>query len=342
MGDDGRGERLPDPPLVTDEVVALVGTEVTYRAPEPLGAPSIRHYALAVGADPDRWCHEAFPTLVCDTTQLTGRRRPDASGYLGHTWDLPFPGPTTMVRGGNDYTFHHPIRPDDVIETVWRLDDIVERSDAAGRPMAIVTTTATYTRPDGTVLATDTETLIHRATERPPPSTVGPDPDLPPTVPANGPTTLHATPPSVGDRLPDLVRPLGPVELMAYGAATWDWHRLHHDPDWARAAGFDRPVVDGQLLGALLAHQVTAWAPPGARLTRLRFRNRAPVLSGSTVVCGATVAAVGADGSVTVDQEIRVDDHLVVGPARSVIHLPAADPTSAPATTSSTTSATIG
>jgi hypothetical protein len=151
-----------DRPLVTDDVLALVGAEVTYRAPEPIGAASIRHYALAVGADPDRWNEEAPPTLICDTTQLTGRRRPDANGYLGHSWDLPFPRPTVMIRGGNDYTFHHPVRADDVIVTVWRLDEIVERTDAGGRPMAVVTTTATYRRHDGTVLATNTETLIHR------------------------------------------------------------------------------------------------------------------------------------------------------------------------------------
>ena len=159
-----------DPPggrqLVTDEVLAAVGRQVTYRAPEPLGPASIRHYALAIGDDPDRWGHEAPPTLVCDTTQLTGRRRPDAAGYLGHSWDLPFPVQTLMIRGGNDYTFHHPVRADDVIVTTWHLDGVAERSDAAGRPLAIVTTTATYRRDDGTVLATNTETLIHRPVER--------------------------------------------------------------------------------------------------------------------------------------------------------------------------------
>ncbi len=150
------------PRLVTDEVLSLVGTEVTYRAPEPLGAASIRHYALAIGADPDHHRHEAPPTLVCETTQLTGHRHPDENGYLGHTWDLPFPVPTTMIRGGNDYTFHQPVRVDDLIVTVWHLDDIVERLDATGEPMAIVTTTATYYR-DETILATNTETLIYRA-----------------------------------------------------------------------------------------------------------------------------------------------------------------------------------
>ncbi len=165
MTETGATEPLNGRRLVTDEVMSLVGSEVTYRAPEPLGAASIRHFALAIGADPDDWRHEAPPTLVCETTQLTGRRHPDANGYLGHTWDLPFPVPTTMIRGGNDYTFHQPVGPDDLVTTVWRLDDIIERRDATGEPMAIVTTTASYRR-DETILATNTETLIFRAVAR--------------------------------------------------------------------------------------------------------------------------------------------------------------------------------
>ena len=134
--------------------------------------------------------------------------------------------------------------------------------------------------------------------------------------------TDEAFAPSVGDRLPDLIRTLGPAELMAYGAATWDWHRLHHDAEWAAAAGFERPVVDGQMLGALLARQVTAWAPPDAQLTGLRFRNRAPVLSGSTVVGTGVVTAVSEDGrSVGVDLEMRVGDTIVVAPAGAELDL---------------------
>ena len=69
-----------------------------------------------------------------------------------------------MIRGGNDYSFHQPVRAGDRIVTTWRLDAITERTDAAGQPMAIVTTTATYRRQDGSLLATNVETLIHRET----------------------------------------------------------------------------------------------------------------------------------------------------------------------------------
>jgi hypothetical protein len=41
-----------------------------------------------------------------------------------------------------------------------------ERATSAGQAMLVVTSEATYTRADGAVLATNTETLIYIALER--------------------------------------------------------------------------------------------------------------------------------------------------------------------------------
>ena len=151
--------------LLTDAIRAMIGRTLNYRAPEELGRASIRYFALAVGADPSRWKDEAPPTLVCETNQLTGNAEPDADAYLGHAWDLPLPVPCHMIRGGNDYRFGRPVRPDDVITTTWELVDAVERIGTGGRPLLLVTARATYTADDGEWLATNTETLIYRPSE---------------------------------------------------------------------------------------------------------------------------------------------------------------------------------
>lgn len=148
--------------LLTAEVSAMVGHTVTYTAPEPLSSASIRHFALAIGSDPQRWVDEAPPTLICETNQLTGNAERDESGYIGHLWELPLPVACVMIRGGNDYRFHRPVRPDDVITTTWRIESIEEVQDASGGPLLVVTAVAAYTAADGEVVADNTETLLYR------------------------------------------------------------------------------------------------------------------------------------------------------------------------------------
>lgn len=117
-----------------------------------------------------------------------------------------------------------------------------------------------------------------------------------------------------GDRLPDLERQIELSDMVAYGAATWDWHRLHYDPEHARRFGMRAPVVDGQMLGALLAEQVVRALGSYAQITRLHYRNRAPVHAGDRIVCEAAVDKT--DGrKIFIEQTIRVGDSVVVAPA---------------------------
>ncbi|WP_420608686.1 FAS1-like dehydratase domain-containing protein [Candidatus Poriferisodalis sp.] len=337
--------------LLTPEVRAALGSTHTYVAPEPLSRASIRYFALAIGADPQRWRDEAPPTLICETAQLTGRAVPDRNSYLGHTWELPLPVPCAMFRGGNDYRFERPARFDDVITTTWTLADATERVDRAGGALLLVNAEARYSAGDE-LLATNTETMIFRPIE--PAAADAGDEHADATPPADGersrdpagetaevaagkrpqdsaadgatataePAADHAdgatplprqrlTP---GRSLRPLHRHIALADIVAYGAATWDWHRLHYDEAHARRLGAPAPLVDGQMLGALLAECVLRAAGPGARLVRLSYRNRAPVRAGETVGCAGTIATSD-DAGFSVDLSVSVGEQLVVAPA---------------------------
>ena len=97
---------------------------------------------------------------------------------------------------------------------------------------------------------------------------------------------------SVGDELTPLRKEIDLPRMMAYGAATWDFIRVHYDADHARELGFPGPFVDGQMLGAFLAQQVQDWAGPGAFLRKLAFRNRVMVYPDDSLVCGGVVASL--------------------------------------------------
>ncbi len=159
--------------LLTDEIRALIGREVSYTAPEELGRAAIRYYARAVGDDNPLYTDEAYarrhgydgiiapPTLICETNQYADLP-PDADGYAGHDWHIDIPG-TRKVRGGNTYTFHRPVRPGDVITATWRVTDVAERRTSGGQEMLIVSSVADYTDQEGRPLVTNEETIIYVA-----------------------------------------------------------------------------------------------------------------------------------------------------------------------------------
>ncbi|GAB3136856.1 hypothetical protein GCM10027290_01410 [Micromonospora sonneratiae] len=110
-----------------------------------------------------------------------------------------------------------------------------------------------------------------------------------------------------GVAVPPLIRRIELPDMIAYAGATWDWHRLHYDLPFVRSAGFTAPVVDGQVLGALLAECLQDWLGPRAVLRRLAFRFTTPVLAGQTVRCeGATEPSEGPD--ITVKLRVVIVD----------------------------------
>lgn len=110
-------------------------------------------------------------------------------------------------------------------------------------------------------------------------------------------------------------------DMVAYAGATWDWHRLHYDTAWLTARGLERPVVDGQLFGALLAEMVLDWAGEGATLSTLSFRFKNLVFAGETVRC--TGAVVSEDGDrVSIDCRVEVvgdNARVAVAPASAEV-----------------------
>lgn len=158
--------------LLTVEVRAWIGREVTFVAPEPVSRSSIRAFAMAIGDDDPLYTSDAYareqgyrsvispPTFVCETNQFTGLP-PDEHGYAGHLWDLPVVG-ARLIRGGNAYEFHRPLYPDDVVTVRWTLESIEERTASSGAHMLVVTSVARYSARDGEPIAQNTETLIYQ------------------------------------------------------------------------------------------------------------------------------------------------------------------------------------
>ena len=123
--------------------------------------------------------------------------------------------------------------------------------------------------------------------------------------------------PQPGEKLPPLDRRLDLVDLVMYAGATWDWYRWHYDATAAAAAKLPAPLVDGQMLGALLARQALTWAGPRARIQRMRFRFKSMVFAGDTIHCESSDGLV-----VSLAQRVLVGERIAIESATMELRTP--------------------
>ena len=132
--------------------------------------------------------------------------------------------------------------------------------------------------------------------------------------------TKKASDLKAGEKLPILEKSFTSVDLVAYGAATWDWHRLHYDQDYARAKKLPGVIVDGQAFGALLARAALDWAGPRAFLARMSLRMKSMAFAGDTLRAEGEVSAIQ-KGRISLVQKLMNGDR-VAAEATTEIRLP--------------------
>ena len=115
---------------------------------------------------------------------------------------------------------------------------------------------------------------------------------------------------SSGEKLPPVERTFTLVDLVLYGAATWDWNRMHYDVEHTRRLNLRAPVIDGQEFGAFFARAALEWAGPRAFVKRLAFRMKAMAFAGDTLRAEGEVKELR-DGAVVLAQRLTCGDRLV-------------------------------
>lgn len=69
--------------------------------------------------------------------------------------------------------------------------------------------------------------------------------------------------------------PISITDIVRYAGASGDFNPLHHDPEFAKAAGMPSVMAHGMLSAGLLGSFVSAWCGPGSvRRFKVRFTDR--------------------------------------------------------------------
>jgi acyl dehydratase len=179
---------------------------------------------------------------------------------LGITW-------SHVVHGEQRLVLHEPVAPQGHVIGRTRILDVVDKGE--GKGALVFSERRISDKASGRLLATLTQTTFCRADG----GFGGPRRDTPPP---------HALPARNPDLICDL--PTRPEMALIY-RLSGDVNPLHADPDFAKAAGFPRPILHGLatfgVAGHALLKAICGYDP--ARLTAMSGRFSAPVFPGETV-----------------------------------------------------------
>ncbi|WP_067133269.1 MaoC/PaaZ C-terminal domain-containing protein [Microtetraspora malaysiensis] len=247
---------------------------------EALGAPpSVReiawtsrdvllyHLSLGAGrgADPElSYTYErglrVLPTfaLVAGQGVSAGERRPAALHLPGMHIDL-----RRILHAGQGLTAHRPLPASGAATVTSRVARIWDKGKAA-----VIVLEQSAVAPDGAPLWTTTMQIWARGE-----GGFGGDP---------GPETPWAAP----ERAPDHVldTPTGAGQALLY-RLNGDLNPLHADPEFARTAGFDRPILHGLASYGIVAKTLVDGVLGGdvTRLTGLSVRFAGTLFPGETI-----------------------------------------------------------
>jgi acyl dehydratase len=178
----------------------------------------------------------------------------------GVTW-------TKVLHGEQGLTLHKSVQAQGVVLGRTRIVDVIDKGEGKGALVfseRIVTDKAT-----GEPLATLTQTTFCRADGG-----------------FGGPPREAPAPHPIPERPPDLTcdLPTRPEMALVY-RLSGDVNPLHADPDFAKAAGYPRPILHGLATFGVASHAllklVCSYDP--ARLTAIKARFSAPVYPGETI-----------------------------------------------------------
>ena len=156
--------------LITPEIKAMVGREEVFSSSEELGRATIHRFAVAIGDSNPLYLNEEFakntrhggiiapPTMIFELNHNLGGEISEEDGGCLDKVTLPAPL-SRFIRGGNEYEFFQPARPEDKITLKRKVLQVFEKRGKAG-PLVFVNVEITYMNQKGELLGINRETLI--------------------------------------------------------------------------------------------------------------------------------------------------------------------------------------
>lgn len=113
----------------------------------------------------------------------------------------------------------------------------------------------------------------------------------------------------VGDCLPTVEKSISRPQLFRYSAITWNAHRIHYDPEYARSEGHPDVLVQQHLHGAVIQELVMDWLGDDGFFESLQWKNVDVATPDQTLYVEAEVVDIDqGDGRLELEVWTRTDD----------------------------------
>jgi len=174
---------------------------------------------------------------------------------------------TKVVHGEQGFVLHTPVASEGAVVGKTRVVEVIDKGEGKG---ALVYSERQVTdKTSGAAIATLYQTTFCRADG----GFGGPPREAPPPHP-------------LPERAPDLTcdLPTRPEMALIY-RLSGDINPLHAEPEFAKAAGFPRPILHGLATFGVAGHAIlkTVCAYDSAKITAMKGRFSAPVYPGETI-----------------------------------------------------------
>tara|TARA_B110000014_G_C20044725_1_gene543170 strand:- start:528 stop:917 length:390 start_codon:yes stop_codon:yes gene_type:complete len=112
--------------------------------------------------------------------------------------------------------------------------------------------------------------------------------------------------------------------MVLYAGSTWDWHKIHYDNEYLEKNSIPKPVVDGQVFGALIVKQIHNSFGKFSRIKKMNFNYKNMVFQDEEIQIKSNVLEERIEENITylvISSSIYVDDRVIVYDAKTSVEL---------------------
>ncbi|MEM7006424.1 MAG: MaoC/PaaZ C-terminal domain-containing protein [Pseudomonadota bacterium] len=223
-------------------------------------------YALGIGLGADPMNTEELPFVYENGLRVVPTQATVMAWGAGQTMQMGI-NFMMVVHGEQRLTVHKTLPSEGDILADWSVDEIVDKGE--GKGAVIYNTTVLKEAKTGETLATLGSTIFARA-------------DGGFGGPSEGGTPVHQRPDREADRTVSI--DTAPDQALIY-RLSGDRNPLHSDPEFAKMAGFDRPILHGLCTYGVCCRAILQaycdYDP--TRIKQFDVRFSAPVFPGETI-----------------------------------------------------------